>query len=251
MTVLEIDQISFNADLAVLDKDGTLIDFECMWGRLAVDWVQQLTRGHADKNLKDELYLALGYDEQSQRTMPQSPLAVATTSQLHTIMAGTLFRFGIPWPEAETRVQAVSQQVGEQLTMADLVRPIGDLPAILGRLKSAGLRLAIVTTDDRAETEEQLRILGIAHLVEALVCGDDNLPRKPAPDGLLDVCQRLGVEPARTMVVGDTVADLMMARNAGAGLAVAVLTGADTLPVLRQHADVVLKSVDGIRVGTS
>ena len=136
-------------------------------------------------------------------------------------------------------------------TPAELVRPTGDLPAILGRLRSAGVRLAIVTADHRIETEEQLKILGITHLVDSLVCGDDDVPAKPAPDMLLTACRQLGIKPARTMVVGDTVSDLMMAHNAGAGLAVAVLTGIGTRTLLSQHADAVLQSIDGIHVGAS
>lgn len=240
-----------DAELIAFDKDGTLIDFEFMWGRLAVAWVERLTTGRTDTNLEHELYSALGYDRPSQRTLPQSPLAIATTGQLHTILGATLFRFGTPWTEAETRVREVSRQVDEQIPLAELVRPTSDLPALFGRLGSAGLRLAIVTTDHRVETEEQLQILGIAHLVDGLVCGDDGIPTKPAPDMLLAVCRQLGIEPARTMVVGDTVADLLMARNAGAGSAVAVLTGAGTLALLSQHADAVLDSIDGIHVGAS
>ena len=251
MTLLEIGQLSFNADLVAFDKDGTLIDFELMWAHQAVNWVQRLTTGQADKSLEHELYCALGYDRRLQRTLAQGPLAIATIGQLHTILAATLFRFGTPWPEAETRVREVSRQVDEQITLAEFVRPLGDLPAILGRLRSAGVRLAIVTADHRVATEEQLQILGITHLVDSLVCGDDDIPAKPAPDMLLTVCRQLGIEPARTMVVGDTVADLMMARNAGAGLAVAVLTGVGTRTLLSQHADAVLQSIDGIHVGAS
>jgi phosphoglycolate phosphatase len=60
----------------------------------------------------------------------------------------------------------------------------------------------------------------------------------------------LGVEPARAVIVGDTVADLLMGGRAGAGLKVAVLTGAGEPALLREHADVVLRSIDEIAVGS-
>ncbi len=242
---------NFDAELIAFDKDGTLIDVEFMWGRLAVAWVERLTAGRPDPRLGDELFSALGYDRGSQRILPQSPLAIATAGQLHTILAATLFRFGTPWTEAETRVREVSRQAYEQIPLAELVRPASDLPALLGRLASAGLRLAIVTTDHRIETEKQLQMLGITDLVDGLVCGDDGIPTKPAPDMLLAVCRQLGIEPARTVVVGDTEADLLMARNAGAGLAVAVLNGAGAQTSLSEHADAVLQSIDGIHIGAS
>jgi phosphoglycolate phosphatase len=65
---------------------------------------------------------------------------------------------------------------------------------------------------------------------------------------LTSVCNRLRVEPGQTVVVGDTVADMGMARSAGAGLAVAVLTGMGVPTRLADHADVVLESIHEISI---
>jgi len=245
MALLKIASLPFDADLVVFDKDGTLIDFEFMWGRLTVAWVNCLT---ADEALRQELYRFLGYDVQQRRTEPQSPLAIATTGQILIIAAAVLYGHGIPWPEAEERAQSAFRQAAADLPLADLIRPTGDVAGLMEQLREASVRVAVITTDHRAETEETLRILGIAHLVDLLICGDDDLPPKPAPDTLLLTCDKLGVKPARVVVVGDTVADLLMAQRAGAGLRVAVLTGAGDPALLAAHADVVLRSIDEIAV---
>ena len=245
MALLKIASLPFDADLVAFDKDGTLIDFEFMWGRLTVAWVNRLT---ADEALRQELYRFLGYDVQQQRTEPQSPLAIATTGQILIIAAAVLYGHGIPWPEAEERAQSAFRQAAADLPLADLIRPTGDVAGLMEQLREASVRVAVITTDHRAETEETLRILGIAHLVDLLICGDDDLPPKPAPDTLLLTCDKLGVKPARVVVVGDTVADLLMAQRAGAGLRVAVLTGAGDPALLAAHADVVLRSIDEIAV---
>ena len=83
----------------------------------------------------------------------------------------------------------------------------------------------MATTDDRDPTERTLAALGVAGRIDATVCADDGIAVKPAPDMVLHLCATLGVEPARTAVVGDTAADLRMARAAGAGLVIGVLTG--------------------------
>ena len=246
MALLNIGNLPFDADLVAFDKDGTLIDFEFMWGRLVVAWVELLAASTGDGALRWELYHSLGYDPRRQRTEPQSPLAIAPTGQLQTITAAVLYRHGIPWPEAQDRAQLAFRQTAADLPLADLIRPAGDVLGLLGKLQEAGVRVAVITTDHRAETEETLRIIEIVHLVDHLVCGDDGLPLKPAPDMLLTTCQRLGVEPARVAVVGDTVADLLMAQRAGAGLRAAVLTGAGDPSLLEAHADVVLRSIDEI-----
>jgi phosphoglycolate phosphatase len=247
MANLQIGPVQFDAGLVAFDKDGTLIDFQSMWGRIAVIWVEHLAAGEPGEALKQELYRAMGYDPGQQCTDPQSPLAIATTGQLQTIAAATLYRHGVPWPEAEDRTREAFQ-AGARLPLADLVRPAADVPAVLERLQGAGVWVAVITTDDRAGTEETLRILGAAHLVDHLVCGDDGLAAKPAPDMLLAACEALRVQPSCAVVVGDTLGDLLMAQRAGAGLRAAVLTGVSSRALLAAHADVVLGSIDDITI---
>ena len=237
--------VPFDAHMVAFDKDGTLIDFELMWGRLVVVWVERLIQGMDLQWLDQDLYTSLGYDPRRQRTEPQSPLAIATTAQLQTIAAATLYRRGVPWPEAEDRAR-LAFDTSQDLPLASLVQPTGDIASLCSALQGAGVRVAVVTTDHRLETEETLRVLAISELVDCVICGDDGLPSKPAPDMLLAACEKLAVKPAHCAVVGDTMGDLLMARRAGAGLAVAVLAGAGDPTLLARHADIVLQSIDEI-----
>lgn len=247
MAKVQFGSLLFDASLVVFDKDGTLVDFEAMWGRLAKVWVERLVAGGDDPSLAGELYRSLGYDAAAGRTHPQSPLAIATTGQLQAIAAGTLYRSGVPWPEAEDRVRWAFD-TEDELPLTGLIQPAGDVVGLFECLQKAGVGVAVVTTDHRRETEETLRILEITHLVDHMVCGDDGLPSKPAPDMLLATCEQLGVAAAGCAVVGDTLGDLLMAQRAGAGLRVAVLTGAGDRAGLQKEADVVLDSIDDITV---
>jgi phosphoglycolate phosphatase len=247
MTNVRFGPQLFDTSLVVFDKDGTLIDFDAMWGRLARVWVERLAGEIDAPELDRELYRSLGYDAAAGRTDPLGPLVIATTAQLQTIVAGSLYRAGLSWYEAEDRVQRVFQ-IGAGLPLESLIQPAGNVAGLLARLQKAGVGVAVVTTDDRRETVETLHILDIAHLVDHLVCGDDGLPIKPAPDMLLAVYQQSGTEPSKTAVVGDSPGDLLMAGRAGAGLKVAVLTGAGDWATLSNDADIVLDSIDDIAV---
>jgi phosphoglycolate phosphatase len=216
-----------------------------MWGRLATVWIDRLSAG--DDALARDLYDAIGYDPQDHHADPRGPLAIATTAQVQAIMSGTLYRHGFLWTEAEERVQEASRTEADY-PLASMVRPAGNLAGLLASLHASGVRVAVVTTDDRVDTETTLGILGIADQVDGLVCGDDGLPVKPAPDMMLAACQDLGIKPARTAVVGDTLGDLLMAERAGAGLKVGVLSGAGTREVLAGHADALIESIDEIAI---
>ena len=50
------------------------------------------------------------------------------------------------------------------------------------------------------------------------VVGCDEVPRsKPAPDGILKACERLGVAPSETIMIGDSRFDEGAAKAAGTG----------------------------------
>jgi HAD superfamily hydrolase (TIGR01509 family) len=121
--------------------------------------------------------------------------------------------------------------------------PLTDLAALFGTLRERGLAIAVATTDDRAPTEAALRALGVREHVSALACGDDGIRVKPDPRMLLAVCEAVRVPPGRTAMVGDTAADLTMARAAGAGLVIGVLSGVDGADRLSPLADLILPSI--------
>jgi phosphoglycolate phosphatase len=93
-----------------------------------------------------------------------------------------------------------------------------------------------------------LERLGVAELVGFLASADDGFPGKPAPDGLLAACRHLGVDPARTAMVGDSTTDLVMAQRAGVGLRVGVLTGVMREATLAPLAHVILPHIGLIQV---
>ena len=61
-------------------------------------------------------------------------------------------------------------------------------------------------------------------------------------------CQRLRLLPHQIVYIGDTVTDMIMAKKAGAGLAVGVLGGAANESLLAAVADVVIPNLEAISV---
>ena len=94
----------------------------------------------------------------------------------------------------------------------------GAVRAIEG-LRDAGFALAICTNKPAGLAETLTRSLGIRHLFGALV-GADTLPvRKPDPATLFEAIARVGGDPARAVLIGDTQTD----RDTGLAAAVPVV----------------------------
>ena len=125
-------------------------------------------------------------------------------------------------------------------------QPVGDVPALLGRLRRRGLALGVATMDDTEIAHVHLRHLGIAEQLDFVVGADAGHGAKPGPGMALAFCAACGLEPAEVIVVGDTPADLRMARNAGCAGAIAVLTGAMPARALAELADHVLPSIQDL-----
>ena len=66
---------------------------------------------------------------------------------------------------------------------------------------------------------------------------------KPAPDIVHAFSEAIGVPPSEIVVIGDNPHDIEMARSAGAGAALGVLTGNSGRDDLAPLADAVLDSV--------
>jgi phosphoglycolate phosphatase len=85
---------------------------------------------------------------------------------------------------------------------------------LLRRLKARGIKLAIATAASRFEMDYEIETHGLEGLFEAVYTLTEG-PTKPDPFALIEAMTHCGVSAERTLMVGDTRRDMMMARNAG------------------------------------
>jgi len=228
-------------DLLVFDKDGTLIEFHLMWG----GWVDELARRLEDGTrlpLRDGLYELLGVDQESGMVLAHGLMAATPMRRIREVVEGYVSDAGA----GPAAAAAAVERAWHAPDPVALAQPVTDLHALLGRLRARVPTFAVATSDDRGPTERTLAALGIDGAFAALSCADDGRPTKPAPDPVLYLCVTLGVAADRTAVVGDAPADLRMARAAGAGRVIAVLTGVGDRAILEPLADVVLDSIENL-----
>jgi len=227
--------------LIIFDKDGTLIDFDAMWG----GWVEALAarlETITGRSIAPALFAGLDYDAAAHHTLAGGRLAVTPMARLFELTTRLLIEQGLAPAEAAAAVKTAWFQPDPVAT----ARPLADLCALFTDLRARGLKIAIATSDDRAPTLATLANLGIADLIDVLIAADDGVSLKPAPDMVWAACRATGVKPGQAIVVGDAVPEMEMARAAGAGLAVGVTSGVSSAEILAPYTDMVLTSVDGL-----
>ncbi|MGQ7789262.1 phosphoglycolate phosphatase [Shigella flexneri] len=85
----------------------------------------------------------------------------------------------------------------------------------LGALQAKGLPLGLVTNKPTPFVAPLLEALDIAKYFSVVIGGDDVQNKKPHPDPLLLVAERMGIAPQQMLFVGDSRNDIQAAKAAG------------------------------------
>lgn len=243
MATLICNEIPTRVDCIVFDKDGTLIDLHALWGAMAERWVAQLlTDAQLSPSVAPKLFDAIGYNRVLQQVVADGPLAVTTLDRLAIVFATALYQQGCDWHRAIASSEAVLGAEDNHVPTAAMLRPLYN-EVLFDTLRRAGIKLAVLTSDDRVGTDAALRLLGIDAYFCAVGCADDvGIRPKPAPDGLHRIAKQCGVALEHTIMVGDSNGDMVTGRSAQVAATIGIGHGQR----FGDKADLVLASVNDL-----
>ncbi len=220
-------------DAVLFDKDGTLFDYAGTWNSWTADVIRSLTQG--DKAKAQALADVLAFDLFEEKVLPHSFVVYATNAEVAAAMLPHLQQYTQPQLES-----LLSAKAGD----APLVEAV-PLGAFLDELLSENKRLGVMTNDSEESALSQLARAGVQDRFDFIAGFDSGHGAKPDPDPLLAFSRAVDIEPARCVMVGDSLHDLHAGRAAGMGC-IGVLTGTALRAELAPHADVVLENIGQI-----
>ncbi|XP_045191424.2 uncharacterized protein LOC123548319 [Mercenaria mercenaria] len=228
------------ASLVIFDKDGTLICFHSMW----YPWLKKFSArlcAATGLELEEKINDLLGYCSISKKFNP-GLLAESTKPIIQEELTSFLQEHGFEREEARKIVLDIWEEGDSSST--ETLKSLANLTTLFKILKSNGVKIAISTSDSREGTMDTLKELDLGKYIDAVVCGDDeDTEPKPSPYSAFKICKKLGVDPADTVMVGDTQADVGMGKAANIGWNVGVLSGVGNSGDLLPEADHVIHSV--------
>ncbi|TBU92808.1 N-acetylmuramic acid 6-phosphate phosphatase MupP [Stutzerimonas kirkiae] len=89
------------------------------------------------------------------------------------------------------------------------------MPELLADIEKARLIWGVVTNKPVCFAEPIMQRLGLAERSSILICPDHVRRSKPDPEPMLLACERLGLEPASVLFVGDDMRDIESGQAAG------------------------------------
>lgn len=182
-----------SASLVVFDLDGTLID-------TAHDLVASLNHTIGLEGLDPVGYGDLTY-------------LVGHGGQVMIKRAFSLRGRDITDGELERMLGVFVQHYAE--AMPGVSVPYPGLVEAMDRLADAGYRLAVCTNKMEGLARRLIDGLGLTARFAAITGGDTFAVRKPDAEHLLGTVRLAQADPKRTVMVGDSLNDILVARNAG------------------------------------
>ncbi|MEX2201039.1 MAG: HAD-IA family hydrolase [Dongiaceae bacterium] len=178
--------------LVVFDCDGTLVDSQHSIVAAMRAAFEETGLGEPDPNAVRHI-VGLTLEEAVVRLLPRA------------------------LPEQHRQVAAAYRRAFHGIRLRpDFQEPLFEgMREVIEALDRAGALLGIATGKSRRGLIATLERHGLGDRFVTLQTADDN-PGKPAPDMLLRAMVETGSEPAQTVMIGDTIYDLEMARRAGA-----------------------------------
>jgi beta-phosphoglucomutase len=107
--------------------------------------------------------------------------------------------------------------------VSDRVPAVPGAAALVKNLAARGVSLAVGSAGPRKNIEMVLRAMGIAGDFRAVVSGEDASRGKPDPQVFQMACERLGLPPARCVVIEDALAGVEAAKAAGTAVAAVMM----------------------------
>ena len=135
MTEATLSPLLDGIDLVIFDKDGTLIDFQAMWGGWTMELGQRLD-GATRRPVAGDVFAAIGFDPVSGRIRAGAPLAVATMAELAEVIAADIRRW---CPSVAAARGAVESAWFRPDPVASAI-PTADLATLFGQIGRASCR---------------------------------------------------------------------------------------------------------------
>lgn len=117
------------------------------------------------------------------------------------------------------------------------------IKCVLELLRKRGVLLAIFTGKGKRTTFITLDKIGIRDYFDLIITGDDVTNHKPSADGIRKVMKYFKLQPGEILMVGDSVADVKAANDAGVPIAAVLWDSYSKEKVMQMEVDYRFESV--------
>ena len=243
MATILCKEVVFEGIQAIIfDKDGTLEDSEEFLRNLGQKRSRLLDA--QIPGIGEPLLMAFGLF--ADQLDPTGLLAVGSRRENEIAAAAYVAETGRGWLESLAIARRAFEEADQWLkNAAPSPLFVGSLE-VIKFLSEAGLKQGILSADTTERVERFVQRHQLSPYIQIQMGADRGL-MKPDPALFFQACESLGVTPESTLMVGDSAADIQMAKDAGAAGVIGICwrkPGATHL----EGADVAIAQLDEIKI---
>ena len=237
------DKIFTDIEAIFFDKDGTLEDSRNYLYQLVNERIRLLS----EHKLEINDYLPKIFGIEAEKIDPKGLMAVGSRQDNELAAATLITSSGCGWYQAREIAYQAFEQAARNITPTKESSPIfpGAL-SVLQQLSQTKCKLGIISADSLAGINRFVEQEQLQKYFQVLVGSDRDL-QKPDPKLYLKACQSIDIDPQNTLMVGDSVGDILMAQQAEAAGAIGISWSNSDNAHLSQ-ADVTIIRLEDIKI---
>ena len=233
----------------LFDKDGTFISSHIYWGEIIRRRVRAVMDFYTiSDDFFEELCLSMGLDCNVNKLIPEGPIALLARDAVIKSLKDKLKSLNISAKSED--IEQIFKDVHKEFLpeIYDSIELITEARDFFVGLKQAGVKMAVVTSDTRANTEAILEYLNLNQYFDLVIGKDDCKMAKKTGEPALVALSKLNVNAKNTISVGDASMDYEMAKNANLAGSILVATGQTPLKELKTYTNTVVESLKEVQI---
>lgn len=215
-----------NVDTVLFDKDGTFIDLHYFWGKMSKMRSKECIRiFQLDATVFEKLCLSLGYNVKTGKMLKDGITALYSRPKIIEIFTKDLVSLGAS--ATEKQVEEIFDRVSQEFykNLPEYTKPIKEAIDFIKKIKLAGLKTGIVTSDSIESTELAINHFGWQELFDVAIGRESTKETKESGVPVSLALEKINARPGNAIMVGDAPMDYIAAKNAGIAKTILVSTG--------------------------
>lgn len=237
-----------DTDLVIFDKDGTLIDVHCYWGRMVELRSEALSQKYIklkyQEKAKCELMSKMGISLKTNKIRPMGPVGIKPRWYIISIAYQVVKQYLNTITIEQVSSVFKEIDVYSQTHLSQLVKPLPGVEKLLATLKQQEIKIAIATTDLTSRAKLSMNSIGLMHYFDYIAGADLVDEAKPSADLVNYLCDKMSCDKSKVLVVGDSIVDLKMAQSANVKF-IGVKTGLHS-PEFLKNSEILVDNLEDV-----